>query len=71
MTADGVLYLDEDCRDAFEDKLDKVFGKGKWVIDASKYSDCWDLANIPEAAEVDIVSSYDNKKLGTALFFEI
>ena len=34
MTAKGVLYLDEDCRDYFKDDLDKVFGKDKWRIDA-------------------------------------
>jgi len=74
MSADGELYLDEDCRDYFRDELDKAFGKDKWNIDAGDYSDCWDLGNFPKVAEVKIKDDETDKLIGTALItsrFEI
>ena len=66
MTADGMLYLDEECRDTFEKQLNEKFGKNKWRIDASGYCDFWDLANFPKVAKVDIKSYETDKVIGTA-----
>jgi hypothetical protein len=39
MTAEGTLYIDEECRDVFEDKLNKWYGEDKWVLDGDDFGD--------------------------------
>lgn len=63
MTAKGELYIGEDCRDAFEKDLDEWFGKDKWKINGSDFSDCWDMEQFPEVAVVDVVD-YNRNKIG-------
>lgn len=73
MTADGELFIDEDCRDFFQKELDKAFGKGKWRLDGGKFSDVWDTSELPKVCEVPIVDedadwdeNGDWKVIGTA-----
>ena len=63
MTAEGELYLDEDCRDFFSEELNKIFGDC-WRINANDFCNCWDLSQIPRFCEVKIVNCETNKLLG-------
>lgn len=57
MTADGTLYVDEECRDCFEEELDKWFGKENWGLDGSPFGDYWDMADFPLTIEVDVLDN--------------
>ncbi len=60
MTARGELFVDEDIRDFIGmDKFDKMFGED-WTIDAGKFSDCQNEAELPERDDVPIRDSKDN-----------
>lgn len=67
MTADGELYIDGDCTDTFTPELDKVFGKGKWKIDDSPYSDLWDMRTFPLQADILIQDIDTNEIIGKAV----
>ena len=47
MSAEGELYVDEECRDAFKDKLDKWFGKDNWNLVGSDYGGIYSLSEMP------------------------
>ena len=64
MTADGYLYIDENCRDTFQKELDKAFGKDKWRLVGNKFCDCWDMSQFPEEVTVDVIDDETDKKLG-------
>jgi len=66
MTADGILYIDETCRDVFEKELNKAFGKGKWRLVPNKFCDLWDMSQFPNEVTVDVVDDETDKKLGEA-----
>ncbi len=66
MSADGELYIGDECRGTFSDELDKVFGKDRWRFKVSDYSDCWDMRIFPKVAEVTILDEETNVKIGTA-----
>jgi hypothetical protein len=59
MTASGELYVDEECRDAFEKELNKWFGQNEWHLDGSPYSGTWVLADMPTKMDIDVIT-YDN-----------
>jgi len=59
MTAEGTLYIDEECRDVFEDKLNKWYGEDKWVLDGDDFGD-YNLSNFPRIVEVDVKDKDDN-----------
>jgi hypothetical protein len=59
MTAKGELYINENCRDAFENKLNVIFGKD-WNLDGSPYGDIWDMAKFPDIAEVEVKDDDDS-----------
>jgi hypothetical protein len=63
MTADGELYVDETCRDAFTKELDEWFGKGKWRLYGGEYSNIWNLAELPSTIIVE-VRNIDNNLIG-------
>ncbi len=67
MSADGELYIGEECRDTFYDNINKVFGKDNWKFDLSDYSDCWDMRLFPKLAPVDILDKETDVKIGTAV----
>jgi len=60
MTAPGTLYVDEDCRDIFENKLNKWYGKDKWNLNGSKWGDVWGMENMPETIEVNVEDDDQN-----------
>ena len=62
MSSDGELYINEDCRDAFQKELDKAFGRGKWALDAGQYSNYWDMSKFPEKAKVDVIDAETREK---------
>lgn len=67
MSADGELYVNEDCRDAFEKELNKAFGKHKWHLSGSKFSDHWDMGSFPKKITVDVMGDVCNdEKIGVA-----
>jgi hypothetical protein len=61
MTADGELYIDETCRDTFEQELDGWFGKDKWRLSGSSFGDCWDMSDFPKFVEADIYDDNENE----------
>ena len=63
MSARGELYIDELCRDVFQDKLDEAFGKGNWQLDGSEYGGTWDLTTLPDEMEVKILGSEDGETI--------
>ena len=64
MSATVFLFATEEVYDTFEKKLNKAFGKGKWNIDGSKYSDDWGHPAL--TMDLPIVDSTDRKTvLGT------
>ena len=64
MTAEGELYVDEECRDAFKDKLDKWFGKDNWNLVGSEYSGYGSLSEMPDKMIVDVEDVDEGKPLG-------
>ena len=64
MTADGVLYVSETCRDIFQRELDKVFGKGNWSLDGDNYNDYWDLSTLPDQMEISVVDEETDEQIG-------
>lgn len=65
MTSEGELYVDETCRDKFEDKLDKVFGKNKWKLEGSNHSD-YNLTTIPANISVAVMDENNEDYIGRA-----
>jgi hypothetical protein len=63
MTAPGTLYVDENCRDIFEDKLNKWYGKDSWHLDGGPWGDIWDMAQMPKFIEVEVKDD-DDKVIG-------
>lgn len=59
MTASGELYVDEECRDAFEKELNKWFGKTEWHLDGTPYGGTWVLSEMPNKMNIDVIT-YDN-----------
>ena len=64
MTADGELYIDEDCRDTFEKELNDWFGKDMWELYGSAFSGCWDMAEFPKYVEVDVKDIETDETIG-------
>lgn len=64
MSSRGTLYIDEECRDTFQAKLDNWFGKDMWQLDGSPFSDYWDLANFPEVVEVNVKDMETDEIIG-------
>jgi hypothetical protein len=64
MTADGILYIDENCRDKFKKELDEAFGKDKWRLDGSNYGYIWNLSEIPPEMEVDVLDNKTDEIIG-------
>lgn len=59
MTARGELFVDEDIRDFIGMKtFNKKFGED-WTIDASRYLDCWNNADLPKKDSVPIRNGND------------
>lgn len=50
----AVLYCEENCRDYFQEDLDKEFGEGKWKLDGRNYS-MYNVENLPDKIEISIV----------------
>ena len=63
MTAEGILYVDENCRDVFEKELDEWFGKDKWRLEGSDFGD-YALENMPEKIEVDVYDEEQESIIG-------
>ena len=66
MTAQGITYIDEICRDVFRAELDKAFGKDKWTLDGTAY-DIWDMSQFPITAKVPVLDDETGVLLGTAI----
>jgi hypothetical protein len=64
MSADGELYVGEDCRDTFAEELDKVFGKEKWNLDVRPFMDIWDMETFPVTAVVDVLEDDSDFRIG-------
>jgi len=64
MTAEGILYVDETCRDKFKKQLDKEFGKDKWKLDGSPYGYIWNTAQMPPELAVDVLDDETDKVIG-------
>jgi len=64
MTAEGVLYIDETCRDKFQKELDKAFGKDKWRLDGSQYSHIWDVTKMPKEVNADVLDEKTDEIIG-------
>ena len=56
MSADGELYIDEQCRDMFMDILNKTFGEEKWKFNVIPFMGIYNMAEFPTIVEVDIVT---------------
>jgi hypothetical protein len=64
MTADGILYIDEECRDKFEKELDEAFGKDIWRLDGSQYSHIWDATKMPPEVNADVLNKKTDEIIG-------
>ena len=64
MTAEGILYVDETCRDKFKKELNEAFGKGKWRLDGSQYSHIWTYEKIPPETNVDVLNKETDIVIG-------
>lgn len=67
MTAGGELYVDEDCRDKFQEQLDKEFGKDIWKLDGSDYSYIWNTASMPPELTVDVLNEETDEIIGNII----
>lgn len=67
MSADGELYVNENCKDFFGDEIDKVFGKDKWRMDVAPFMDSWNMSLFPKVVEVDIRDDHRHKKIGQVI----
>jgi hypothetical protein len=67
MTAEGILYVDERCRDVFKKELDKIFGEDKWRLDGSNYGHIWNVALIPPELSIEVLSIEDDDILGVII----
>lgn len=63
MTADGELYVDEQCRDAFAQKLDKWFGVNNWDLSGSEFWDLWDMRLMPNSIIVNVLDSRNRENI--------
>lgn len=63
MTARGTLYIDEECRDAFEKELNGWFGKDVWQLDGNPF-DYWDLSEFPSVVDVNVVEMGTDEVIG-------
>lgn len=70
MTATGELYASEDCRDFAEKELDKLFGKGKWALDGSDWSDVWNTSQLPKTMEIPIVDDETHEEVLATLIVQ-
>lgn len=68
MSADGELYISEDCADYFEKDLDCWFGKGEWRLDASEFSDYWNMAEFPKMVFVKVIDN-KHKQIGEVVIY--
>lgn len=67
MTAPAELYINEECRDAFQKELNEAFGEGRWKLYSTYYNN-YMLSQLPEKLYVPVWSDYDdNKCLGMAI----
>jgi len=64
MTAKGTLYIDEECRDAFEKELNGWFGEGMWQLNGNPFGDYWDLSEFPLIVEVNVVDMGMDEVIG-------
>lgn len=69
MTAEGELYITEECRDVFTKELNTKLGKNKWRLDGSKFSSEYTMNNFPKVVEVPIRDYSFEKVIGTATIF--
>lgn len=60
MSSRGELFVQEDIREKFGNKLDKVFGKNNWELDAGDYYNLWDERQFPDIVEINVVN-YDEE----------
>lgn len=60
MTQEGELYINEVCRDVFEEEMDAVFGKGKWDLHGCVGAT---IDEVPLMAAVDVNDESGKKKL--------
>lgn len=67
MSANGELYINETCKDMFENDLDKFFGVCEWELDVSDFSDFWEMSNFPEKVTIDVLDKDEPEfKIGEA-----
>ena len=64
MTCSGELYIDEDCRDAFEKELNDVFGKN-WYLSGCSGQNLDEISGIEEVE----VNDEDGKQIGEAIIY--
>jgi len=67
MTAEGELYVDEECRDIFEKQLNKEFGKDKWRLDGTPYGYIWNRTQMPPEIAVDVLDIDTDEILGSVV----
>ncbi len=64
MTAKGILYVDEECRDCFEKNLDDWFGKDMWELDGNDFGEYWNMENFPQFVEVNVKDNETDEIVG-------
>jgi len=67
MSSRGELFVTEDVREKFKNKLDKVFGKGRWELAVGDYCNLWDEREFPSVVEIDVMEGdweLDEAKIG-------
>ncbi len=67
MSADGELYVSEECRDMFADILNKTFGEGKWSFNLSPFVNMWNMDTFPIIVEIDILEKESDFRIGQAV----
>lgn len=70
MTAEGELYINETCRDAFMEELDNAFGKDRWRLDGSEHQ-VWNMSEFPKVtkAKVYLDDSNEDVVIGVATIY--
>lgn len=55
MSSRGELFVTEDVREKFRNKLNKVFGKEKWELNVGDYYNLWDEREFPSVVKIDVM----------------
>ncbi len=63
MSSYGELYITEDVRDSFEDKLNNVFGKNEWYLNGNNNSGVCSADELDKKITVDVYD-YEDVKIG-------